>query len=802
MSNGLGYDIKYAARSLWRRPGFTAIAVAILSLGIAAVIMTFSALDAVVLRPLPYPEPDRLAWVWSITDRGAENSSSAADYYDFKERCDAFADLGARSVWTPGQLVLNDDGAERVVSSTVSGSLFTTLGVTPLSGRGFAAAEEIDGGPPVVIISHRYWQSRLGEDPAALGSTLHISGSAHTVIGIMPASFGYPRDVDLWLPMRRGGDMESGRGNNNFFMIGRVRHDLTFHEAQAKLEAVAAEIAVEHPSTKAGWSARMLPLHDRIVGSMRPIMMLLISAVAAVLLIVCGNLSSLLLAKVVSQYRELALRSSVGATPWLVSRQILIESLLLAVIGAIVGFLLASAGTNILAGFGHLVPRLESIQVTTSVVLIAALAPLASGFLSGLTPALHGYRLSPAAALRSGHHDTGGSGSLRLRSALVIVQFAVSVVLLIAAGLLVRSLIRISAVDPGMEIDNVLTVDLQLPDDRYPDFAESTSVFIAELLEQIRAVPGVEHAATADQLPMFGGPYNSLYPAGATADKPSDRIPATRRIVSEDFFATLGIPLLHGRTFTTADRPGSPPTTVISRALAEAAFPGTSAVGQTLILPWGDGLPLEVIGVVGNVRDFGLDTELRPSFYLAARQYPDNEVRLAVKSDLPPAGMVAPLRSVIRRLEPQCALYNEGTMEEWCRQSTSAPRFAAGLLSVFAAVALVLSASGLYGVMSFMVSRRSREVGIRIALGARPSEVVRRFLWLGLKTAVAGLFLGLLIAPLVTRLLESILFATTTLDPITYIVVSVVLVSMVLLASVAPALRAAKVAPAHALRRD
>jgi len=803
MMSGLLHDIRGAGRSMLRRPGFAVIGVVILALGIGSVTAVFSALHAVVLQPLPYDEPDRLVWVWSTTSTGDVNSTSGADYFDFREHCAGFSDLGAILVWTPGAIVTGRGEPERVETTTVSASFFSTLGVSALHGRSFLPPEEVVDGPNVVIVDHHYWYTRLGGDPLAVGQNLTIDGLPCEVVGVMPEGFAFRNDVDMWFPMRRGGGMESGRGNNNFFMIGRLADGVGIDEAQAQIDVLAAAIAAEYPDFKTGWGARLTPLHERFVGDVRPVMMMLMAAVALVLLIVCANLSSLLLAKVMSRSGELALRSSLGASRWMVGRQLLIESMLLAIIGSAAGIALAVAGVRVLrVAAAGMAPRIENIEINGPVLLVALIATIVSGLLSGLVPAMHGARLSLVDALKSGQRGTEGVHGLRLRSALVVAQVALSVVVLIGAGLLLKSLYRLQRVDPGMDVRGVLTVDLQLPAGQYQDGSEDTAVVVAELMQGVRALPGVERCAAADQLPLFGGPYNGLYPADRPPKNQADRIPATRRIVTEGFFSSLSVPLLQGRVFETQDRIGGQPVTVISKALADEAFPNGEAIGRFVVLSWGDGINLEIIGVVGDVRDFGLAEDFRPAFYLPASQFPGNDFRLVVKTDLQPASLLPAIRRVVKRVAKDTAIYNDGTMSEWLADSTSESRFPAMLLTVFALIALTLAATGLYGVMAFLVAERTREVGIRVALGAGPQQVIQRFLWIGLKMAGPGLLIGLIASPLLARMLRSVLFATDTIDPLTYVVVPVVLTVVVLVACVIPATRALRTDPAIALRSE
>jgi len=790
-------DVRFAARMLRRSPGFAATVILISAIGIGGVAVMFSVLWGVALRPLPFGDPDRLVWAQATTAAGRPNSVSAMDYFDYQDQCNAFESLAARSVWQPGRVVTGKTEPERVPSSKVSRNLFHTLGIPPLLGRSFSEAEEVAGGPNVVVVSHGFWQRKLSARPDIVSTPISIDGAVYQIVGVMPKNFDYPARAELWFPMQRGGGEESGRGNNNFFMIGRLAEGATLARARSQMEVVAARISAAFPAEKGGWSVRLTPLDEQLFGPVRPAMLILMGATALVLLIVCANLSSLLLARVMSRRGELAVRLSLGASSMAVTRQLLIESLVLVTAGAAVGVGLASFGIRAVKALGPGdLPRLDSIGLDAHVLWVATAATVLTALLSGVAPALQGTRLDLLSNLRSGR-TTQGRGQLRSRRLLVATQLALSLVLLVVTGLLLRSMTRLQQVDPGLKAEGLLTADVQIPG---PDTDRQSQRYF-DVLERIRALPGVVSAAGADQLPFFGGPWNGVHRADRPPRTSSDFLPATRRMVTEGFFETMGIPVLAGRTFAPSDRRDSPPVTVVSRSLAQQLFPNENPVGRTLVLPW---VRLEIVGVAGDVRDFGLATDFRPAFYLTLRQIrgaPDS-LRLVMRSQGRPAALVPSVRHAIHEIEKDAPLYRVGTMAKWVSDSTSRQRFSSFLLGAFAGVATLLAAVGLFGLMSYVVAQRRHEIGIRLALGAPAGSVRNLILRQAVALALAGTVVGIPCALVAARMLGTQLYAIGPTDNLTFAVASLVLVATALAASLAPALRATRINCVEALKAE
>jgi predicted permease len=790
-------DIRFSLRMLRKSPGFTAVAIATLALGIGAVTAMFSVLWGVALRPLPFDQPERLVWIEATTNEGGRNSLSAMDYFDYRDQSNAFESLAARSVWEPGRVVLGKAEPERVTTTKVSGNFFHTLGVRPAYGRSFREEEEVSGGPHMVMLSYGYWQRRLGGKPDVVGTNITIDEAAYTIVGVMPSGFDYPSGVSLWFPMQRGGPEESGRGNNNFFIIGRLADGISLKQAQEQMEAIAARISKAFPQAKGGWGISLVPLQEHFFGNVRPLMVMLMGAATFLLLIACANLSSLMLARSLSRRSEFAVRLALGASSWKVARQLLIESLLLTAGGAGLGLLLArSCIQAVKASAAGQLPRLGSIQIDGYVLLATVAATTLTILLADIVPAFRGSRFNLLGNFQNASRMTEGLRHLTFRRFLVGSQMSLSLVLLVGTGLLLRSAARLQRVDSGIQPEDLLTMDIQLPGSEAPP--QRGQQGYDQMLERVRAIPGVTKAAAADQLPFFGGPWNGVYRPDRPPQNSSDLLPATRRIVTEEFFQTMGIPILAGRGFERTDAAGSKRVTVVSRSLARQLYPEDNAVGKILML----NVPLEIIGVAGDVRDFGPAADFRPAFYLPLRQspFPPSTMRFVIRSARSPDGIVPAVRTATREINRGAALYQIGTMEQWISDSTSQQRFSSFVLSTFCVVALGLAAVGLFGLMSYTIAQRTHEIGVRMALGASHREILRLVLKQGLTLAAVGMAVGVVASLALTRLLSTMLFGVATNDRVTFLVAAVLLMLVAGLACAIPARRASKVDPMVALR--
>jgi len=796
-------DVRYACRTLAATPGFALVAVVTLGIGIGAVTLMFSTLDGVVLRQLPYADPGKLVSVASLTPRGEENSSSAVDYLDYRARASSFEALAAVLVFSPGRVVIGEAEPERVRSTMVSANFFSMLGVDVAEGRTFAADEEVVGGPDVVILGHAYWQRRYGGDAGVVGESILIDGSPHEVIGVLPAQFWYPKAVDMWFPMRVGDGWTEGRGNRNFSMLGRLAPGVSLEQAGAQMSSLAAQLATEYPDADDGWGVGLTPLRSRFFGDTLPALLVLSLASGLFLVVACANLSSLVLARVTTRRSELAVRAALGASRIAIIRQLVVESLLIALVGAAAGVSIAWLGLRAIRDFGPAdLPRLETIALDGKVLAFTVLITVLSGLLFGLLPALRGTGQRAALQLRAGGTASASASSLRLRNALVVGQMGLSLTLLLGSGLLVRSFFRLTAVDPGFDPAGVITFQLQPPAFRY-DSAEALDQFFTEALDRMASLsPDIEVSGTT-YLPLMGGPWNEVHAADEPPADASEERGALRRRVFEGYFETMRIPLLAGRTFERSDTEGAPPVVVISRRLAEEFFPGGDALGNVLMLPgWGEdgALAQQVIGIVDDVSDYGLGVEPSPVFYMPFRQVLSRSVAIALRTEGDPAAAIDAARQAIWTIDDDVPLADITLMETSLTESIAQVRFQTTLLALFAAAALFMSAMGLYGVLAFFVSQRGREVGVRMALGATSADVIARVLRQGSVLVVLGLGLGSLGGISAAHLLQSMLFETGSFDLLTYAVVSGVLLAAALGASIVPALRASRVDPVQVIR--
>jgi len=795
-------DLGYACRTLIARPGFAIVSVLVLGTGIGAATVMFSTIDSVLLRQLPYQDPDQLVYVWSTTPMGDTNSTSALDYLDYRERNDSFEALAAVLLFSPGRVVTGGDEPSRVATTMVSSNFFPALGIALAVGRGFAPDEEVVGGPDVVILSHAYSQSRYGDASNALGEAMLIDGAPHEVVGVLPADFWYPQRVDMWLPMRVGDNWTSGRGNNNFIMVGRLAQGVSVEKAQGQMDVLAAQLETEYPEDKDGWGIQLESMRSQFFGDTLPQLIMLSSAVGLFLVIACANLSSLVLARVTSRRSEIAVRAALGASRGAIVRQLLAESSLIAAAGAGAGLLIAWFGVEAIRVLGPAnLPRLGDVGIDTRALAFTATVAVATGLLFGLLPALRGTRGGVAQSLREGGTRSDAAASLRARHALVVAQIAMSLTLLVGSGLLVRSFLHLADVDPGFDPDGVITLDLQPPAFRY-DTGEALDLFFTTALEGIAVIPEVQATSGTTYLPLAGGPWNYMHPIEDPPADSSEQRGATRRRVMDGYFETMRIPLLAGRGIERTDVEGSPAVVVVSRTLADDFFPEGDALGNTLVLPgWGEnGWPLEVVGIVGDVSDYGLSSEPGPVFYLALRQAQTGSMRVALRTGGDATAVIAAVRRAVWAIDDDVPLANITMMQTRLADSTSEDRFQATLLGLFAGVALFMSSTGLYGVLAFFVSQRTREVGIRMALGASAGDVMSAVVRRGMLLAAAGLGLGLLGGLGASAFLQSMLFDTAALDPLTYGLVTVVLAAAALAACIVPARRALRVDPVEALR--
>ncbi|HEX2188845.1 MAG TPA: ABC transporter permease [Longimicrobiaceae bacterium] len=809
-------DLRFALRTLARSPGFTAVTVLILALGIGAAAALFSVVDAVLLRPLPYPRPEQVVQLWQLGDEGGQSNFSEANFRDVREQSRSFAALARFS----GGVTSVAGGSEpvRAVATAVSGDFFRALGVRPAVGRGFLPEEQREGGAPAAIVSHGYWRRYLGGDTDLSGRTLRFDGRVHAVVGVMPLGFDFPRGTEVWAPS----EMEESsphRTAHNWQVVGRLRDGVSPERAGADVSAVARRLKQEHGDDTWMSDAEVVPLHEQLVGDVRPALLVLLGAAGLLLLIACANVVNLLLARAASRRREIAVRMAIGAGRGRLVQQFLAESLVLALAGGALGTLLASWGVSLLLALepGNL-PRVEEVGVSRGVLAFALGTSLAVALALGLAAALRAGRGAVRDALaEDARGSAGGAASRRARGALVVSQVALSLVLLVGAGLLARSFLRLLAVDPGYRTSGATVMSLSLP---YPESDEEKARllrFHGELAERLRAIPGVRAVGGVNDFPLGGNYSNGTFlilqhPDEVTSFEDFRRLgelpervgQAEYRVADEGYFRAMGIPLLRGRLFDGRDAPDAPHVAVVSESLARTRWPGEDPLGKLIQFGNMDGdvRPFTIVGVVGDVREQSLDAEPRPTFYGFSRQRvgPSATFHLVMAGGAPRA-VVPAARAAVRGLAPEVPPRFR-TIEEVFSSNLASRRFSLVLLGVFGAVALLLATAGVYGVISYGVAQRTREFGIRMALGARPGDVRGLVLRQGTALALTGAALGLAAAFAATRLLGSLLYGVGTLDVVTFLAVPALLVAATLLASWLPARRATRVSPMTALRSE
>ncbi len=816
----LRQDLRPAYRCLWRRPGLTAAAVLVLGIGIGAVTLMFSTLHAVVLKPLPYPDPDRLVWAWLSSATAPRNSISAADYFDYREKADAFESLAAFFVFRPPALVTGGEKAERVTSNYVSANFFSTLGVAPQLGRAFLPEEQQPGAGEVVVLSHRFWKRRLGGDPSASGKTVTLDGVACEIVGVMPAGFDMPTDVDVWFPLEIGARYATGRDNNNFYVIGRLANGVSLDQAQAQVDVIAGNIAAEFPQDRRGYGITLVSLHERFFGSARSTLLMLTALITLVPLVACANIASLFLARAAERRGELAVRFALGASRWRVVRQLLGENLLVALLGGAAGLALTWWGALALRSLApDALPRLATVGIDGTVLAFALGVSLATVPAFGILPALRGSK-GLTESLKAGGGRGNSDRRAGLRNVLVVAQIALSLMLMIASGLFFRSYQRLTSVDPGFRAESLLTFQLQLPFFEF-DTPEELDQAWSGIHEKLRALPGTTAVGAVDRLPISGNaPTNFVHAADRPPASQEDQRTATRRFASEGFFQALGAPLLSGRAFEAADRPGSPPVVVINETLARQFFSADASLvplrgdplGRTLVLPkWDPPVHLEVVGVVADVAERGPGLEPPPIFYMAARQRPGDAMRFLLRTEeVTPEGdkwgnplaLAATLSRVVKEVHADVAVSQVSTMEARLADSLAQPRFRTTLVGLFALVSLIMAAVGLYGVLVCIVRQRGRELGIRLALGAQARDVFALIVGRGMALVGIGIGLGLAGAFAGTRIIRSLLFDIVPTDAPTFGAVSICLGLVALAACLEPAWRAMRIDPCEALRAE
>ena len=800
-------DLRFSIRALQRNPGFSFVAILTIALGIGLNTAIFSVVNAVVLQPLPFPEPDHLVTVWeNLEKRGGPTQewTGRSTFADWRENNKTFSGMAAVGGWAPN--LTGVDRPERLSGAVVSPGYFSVLGVQPAQGRAFLPDEETPGNDRVVVLSHELWQRRFGADPDLLGSSLTLNGESLLVVGILPPGFHGPiaSGAEIWtpLPIDRTRD---DRGNYYLRVIGRLEPGVTREAAASDMARVAAGIAEANPLDYRDVGVLLVPLLETVAGPVRTPLMIVLGAVGLILLIACANVANLLLARASVRERELAVRGALGAGRLRLTRQLLTEALVLALAGGALGLLLGVWGTELLVRFAPPgLPRAGEIGLHTPVLLFALALSVGTGVLFGMAPALSLSRRGFGMALREGGRGSSSASGNRLRNGLVIVQLAMGVSVLAAAGLLLKSFAELRSVDPGFRIENALSGRLIFSLADYPERSEITTR-LGEIEERLAGLPGVEAVGAVTVLPLSGLVHDVSFGIEARMPEPGEEPAADERTATPGFFEAMEIPLIAGRLFNDGDRAETPRVAIVSESMAELHFADEDPIGQRIRIggvrdsesPW-----WTIVGVVGSVRSRALNRVPEPEIYMPASQRPPRGVSLVVRTDSNPEALIPAFREAVWSVDGNMPVSQLASLEEVFGASLAAERFLAWLLGAFAALAVLLGSVGIYGVMAYMVSRRTREIGIRMALGARPADVLKGVMNRGVALTAAGLALGLAGAVAASRALASLLFEVSPTDPLTLAGVLILLAAAALFACYWPARRATRVDPMVTLRYE
>jgi len=805
--DSLTRDTRHALRLLRKSPGFSLTAIAILALGIGANAAIFSVVNAIVLKPMPFADASRIVRIWHTPPQeqfpGIRRFSvSPANYLDWKAQSTAFDHV---AVFGYRQANLTGRGEPDALTGVgVSGEFFQVLHASPLVGRLLEPGDDDEAHAHVVVLSEHTWNSRFGGDRRVVGQPIRLNGDSYTVVGVLPDRLRYPLQADLWRPLAWNAEERAIRGNHNYAVIAHLAPGVDLARAQGELTTISKRLETQYPADDKGWGAVVVPLHDAVVGDVRVGLLVLLGAVACVLLIACANLANLMLARVLGRSREIAIRSAVGAGRWRIVQQLLVESSVLAIAGAIVGLTAAAWSVDaIVKSFGQSLPRAAEVTLDGQVVAFTAVLAIVTGVLAGVAPAWRMTRGDTAEALKQGMGRGGShSGERRVRNVLVTAEVALALMLLVGAGLLIRTLWSLRAVNPGFDPRNVVTMEISLPQPKYPK-PEQREQFTVEMLRRVRALPGVQGAGTIDSLPVEdGGSMQPIAIVGEPVRPLSEQPEIAVRTISPGYLDTVRMRVESGRDFTERDQADRPLTVLVSAATARRFWPQGSPIGKRIVLGLISNDPREVVGVVNDVKVHGLSAADMQAVYVPEAQVRFGFATLVVRAAGDPLGLVPAVTAAIHTIDAEQPIVEVHTMDEIIGESIAQQRFAMRLLTAFAALALLLASIGIYGVLSYGVRQRVQEIGIRMALGAARSDVVRMVVIEGLKPTLVGLAVGLAGSAALGQVLSSLVFGVTPRDAATFAVVSTAVLAVGLLASLAPAYRATRVDPLLALRAD
>ncbi|HWS52912.1 MAG TPA: ABC transporter permease [Pyrinomonadaceae bacterium] len=799
-------DLRYGARKLRKSPGFSLVAVMTLALGIGANTAIFSVVNAVLLRPLPFEQPEQLVKVFGTNARRSSFSRphSYPNFSDLRAQNQSFEALAAYTGSTSA--LSGGDAPEQITGVVSSGDIFRVLKAEPLMGRLLAPEDERPGGAAVAVISHGLWQRRFGGDPDIVGRLVKLDGREREIVGVTRDDFSFEfvtAAADFWMPIDPASSVYQQRGAIFLEAIGRLRPGVSVEQASADLGVVASRLEQQYQDSNAGVGVRLASAQEDLVGDVRPTLLVLLGAVGLVLLIACANVANLLLARAAGRHREIAVRTALGAWRRRIVRQLLTESLLLAFAGGLLGLLFALWGVKLLSAFvPENVPRFGETSLDLRVLGFTLAASVLTGLLFGIAPALQSSRLDLNEALKEGGRGgTDGRGRTRVRSLLIVSEVALSLVLLIGAGLLIKSFVKLRNTNPGFDPSNTLTASLSLAPVRY-DTDEKIADFYGRLVERVRGLPGVESVGAVNPLPLGDNSYAfSFSVVGQPPLPPGQRQSASARFVTPDYFRAQRVPLRAGRAFTEADTADAPDVIIVNEAFARRYLPGVEPLGQRLRLGI-NSIEGEIVGLVGDIRGASLATTPAPEYYVPEAAVSFGDMTLVVRTANDPASLTPALRQVVSEMDKELPLYDVRTMESLVARSVARQRFSMTLVGVFAALAMLLAAVGIFSVMSFLVAQRTHEIGIRMALGARPGDILSMVVRQGVVLTLVGVGVGLAGAFALTRLMSGLLYEVSATDPVVYGGITALLAGVALLACYVPARRATKVDPLIALRYD
>jgi putative ABC transport system permease protein len=800
-------DVRYAFRTLRKTPGFTAIAVVTLALGIGVNTGIFSVVNAIIRKPLAYQDADRLMFVMESRLNVPVISVAYLNYLDWKEQNQSFEEMAIVRGETYN--LTGEQDPERLMGAHVSANLFTTLGVQPLLGRTFEPQDDRPGATPVAVLNYGLWQRRFGGDSSILGQTLMLNDTYYTIVGVLPHDFKWflqHQPPEIWTPIGLWANtsMLNQRGNRSGMnVIARLKEDVTLEEAEGDLTTIARRLEEQYPGTNTGSGIRMMPFHERVVGDVRTPLMILLGAVGLVLMIACANVANLLLVRATGRTKEFAVRTALGAGRWRLIRQLLTECVVLAVTGGIVGVLLAYWGIDLLVAASRAnLPRIDEVGIDSTVLGFSLVLALLTGGIFGLAPALQSSRPDLHSALKDSSRGST-AGRNHLRSSLVVAEVALTLVLLIGAGLLIRSFWRLQMASPGFNPENVLTAQIVLSGSSYED-QDARLAFYYRLLEQLQSVPGVQRACMINPLPVTGTGWQTRFMIEGRPRPDPGEFPSTEWMqISPGYFRTMEIPLLRGRTFSEFDQENAQPVVIIDEKFASSHFPNADPIGQRIAFGDLDNPTWrQIVGVVGHVKVKGVAEEATIEMYMPYAQGAYAPISLILRTTGDPRSVASAARNAVLSIDPELPVYNIQMMDELLDDTVVERRLAMTLLTIFAILALVLVAVGIYGVMSYTVSQRTREIGIRMALGAQQTNLLSLVVRQATTLALVGLAIGMVAAYGLTRLLGSMLFGVQPTDPMTFGFVSIFLAIVALVASYIPARRASRVDPLVALRYE